>query len=165
LAVLALANERLTRAPQQAAAVAAESAQRLAEESRRQAASALALGMEPNLRAMWDAMVKEAVSLSTGVADRLGAFSAVSRTARLLTQSGILAAGAYLAINQQITAGAMIAASILLARALSPVEQAISHWRGVLNMTRSWRRIAQTLDTGETAKAVPIQLPPLTGTL
>ncbi|RWM78143.1 MAG: type I secretion system permease/ATPase [Mesorhizobium sp.] len=165
LACFAVANEWLTRGPQLAASTAAESAQRLAEESRRQAAPAVALGMESNLRSLWELRVEEAVLLSNGLSDRLGTLSAMSKATRLLSQSGVLAIGAYLAIGQEISGGVMVAASILLARALSPIEQAIVHWRSVLVVVRSSRRVAQLLNATQVTASDPMELPPLNGTV
>ncbi len=56
-------------------------------------------------------------------------------------QSGVLAVGGYLVITHQATGGIMIASSILSARALAPVEQAIGHWKNLIATRQSWRRL------------------------
>src|SRR5262249_27385176 len=67
----------------------------------------------------------------------------ISKVVRLGLQSGVLAIGAWLVIEQQATAGIIIAASILSARALAPVELAIANWRGFVRARPSWRRLAE----------------------
>ena len=59
----------------------------------------------------------------------------------MILQSAVLAIGAWLVINQQATAGIIIASSILTSRALAPVEVAIAHWRGFIAARQSWRRL------------------------
>ena len=63
----------------------------------------------------------------------------------MLLQSGVLAVGAYLVINQEATAGIIIAGSILSARALAPVDLAIAHWKGFVAARQSWGRLNQLL--------------------
>ena len=60
-------------------------------------------------------------------------------------QSAILGLGAYLVIRQELTAGAMIAASIMMGRALAPIETAIANWRGFIGARESVRRLSETL--------------------
>src|SRR5262249_49395114 len=83
---------------------------------------------------------------------------ALSRVFRLIVQSGMLALGAYLVINQQATLGVIIAASILTSRALAPVEQAITHWKSFVAARQSWRRLNELLDKLPPAEK-PMALP------
>ena len=71
----------------------------------------------------------------------------------MMLQSGVLAVGAYLAINQQATAGIMIAGSILSARALAPVDLAIANWRGFVAARQSWQRLTRLLSALPTQAA------------
>ncbi len=70
--------------------------------------------------------------------DVAGGLGAVSKVLRFLLQSGVLGLGAYLVINQQATAGVIIAGSIIVARALAPVELAIANWKGFVAARQSW---------------------------
>jgi ATP-binding cassette subfamily C protein len=73
-----------------------------------------------------------------------------------MVQSGILGLGAYLAIQQEITAGSMIAASIIMSRALAPVEQAVGSWQQFLSYRKARERLASVLSS------IPAQSPPMT---
>ena len=74
-----------------------------------------------------------------------GGLGSMSKVLRLLLQSAILAVGAWLVINQQSTAGIIIAGSILGARALAPVDLAIANWRGFVGARQSWQRLSKLL--------------------
>src|SRR5204863_4735697 len=69
----------------------------------------------------------------------------LSKVLRMLLQSAVLGLGAWLVIHQQATAGIIIAGSILTARALAPVELAVSQWRGFVAARQSWKRVADLL--------------------
>lgn len=84
----------------------------------------------------------EAILEST---DRSSSFLSFSKTFRLYLQSAMLAAGAWLVLRQELTAGTMIASSILMGRALSPVEQVIGQWSIVQRATEAWYRISNLL--------------------
>ena len=104
-----------------------------------------AMGMGGNLTRRWSERHEEMLVAQTGAGDLTGGITAWAKTFRLMLQSGILALGAYLAILQEITPGAMIAASIISARALGPVEQALSRWRSYLETRSAWRRLDEDL--------------------
>ena len=74
-------------------------------------------------------------------------------------QSGVLGLGAYLVLQQQATAGIIIASSIIVARALAPVELAVANWRGFVAARQSWRRLSDLL-TGTDPGVRPMALPP-----
>jgi ATP-binding cassette subfamily C protein len=86
-----------------------------------------------------------------------GGLGAVSKVFRMLLQSVVLAVGAYLVIQQEASAGIIIAGSILSARALAPVDLAIAHWKGFVNARQSWHRLNKLL-TGAPVQPVPMQL-------
>ena len=70
----------------------------------------------------------------------------MSKALRMMLQSAVLGIGAYLVINQAATAGIIIAASILVARALAPVDLAIANWKGFLAARQSRQRLAKLLN-------------------
>lgn len=105
------------------------------------------LGMAAAVEARWREKRREAMSLSLKSADWTGSFSAFARAFRLLLQSAILAAGAYLVLQNEITAGAMIAASIILGRALAPIEQSLSGWPLVQRARSGWASLVSLFET------------------
>ena len=141
LAALAAVNDRMTRGPLARSGEGAMLSHRVAEECRRNAAVVQAMGMLPAAQARWQAIHGKALSDQLRASDRNGAFSALAKCLRLVLQSAILALGAYLVILQDITAGTIIASSILMSRALSPIEQGIAHWRGFLQALNAIRRL------------------------
>ena len=81
----------------------------------------------------------------TATSDIAGTFSGISKIMRMMLQSAILGVGAYLTIQGNLSAGAIMASSIITGRALAPVDQAIAQWKGVIGARRSWSRIRDTL--------------------
>ncbi|MEE4238801.1 MAG: type I secretion system permease/ATPase [Anderseniella sp.] len=160
LGVLAIINNRLIREPAAEAHKAVAQAQVISEESLRNAELASVLGMTDNLRERWSARQQEALDAQTEASDRGGLVSVTSRTLRLVFQSGILALGALLAIQQEISPGAMIAASIIMARALAPVEQAVAHWQAFMAFRSAWSRLSMLIrQTPELAEPMPLPNP------
>ena len=160
LAVLAIINNRLVREPAAEAQKAVSQAQVISEESLRNAELASVLGMTDNLRGRWIARQQEALDAQTQASDRGGAVSVTSRTLRLMFQSGILALGALLAIKQEISPGSMIAASIIMARALAPVEQAVAHWQAFAAFRNAWGRLSMLIrQAPEPAEPMPLPNP------
>ena len=123
-----------------------------------------AMGMLPRLRARWLEKQQEMLSLQTRASRRGGLVTAASKTFRVLIQTLILGLGAYLAIRHEISAGGVIAGSILLGRALAPLDQMIGTWRGFVSARESYHRLDQLLD-GAPPRAPPMALPKPQGTL
>ena len=123
-----------------------------------------AMGMLPRLRARWLEKQQEMLSLQTRASRRGGLVTAASKTFRVLIQTLILGLGAYLAIRYEISAGGVIAGSILLGRALAPLDQMIGTWRGFVSARESYHRLDQLLD-GAPPRAPPMALPKPQGTL
>ena len=138
LVVLALANQALGKEPTLAASATAVAAERLADRLKGEAEVLRALGMRQAVFRRWyDARLK-ALSASLASGDLSGGFTTSTRTLRLFLQSAILGLGAWLVLQDQLTAGAMIAGSIIMGRALAPVEQAIGQW-AILTRAREGR--------------------------
>jgi ABC-type protease/lipase transport system fused ATPase/permease subunit len=106
---------------------------------------ATVLGMLGAIRTRWLTAQDEALDSQMRAGDRGGALTSLSRALRLMFQSLILAVGAYLAVKQQISPGTMIAASILMARALAPVEMAVAHWAAFQGCRQAWARLKACL--------------------
>jgi ATP-binding cassette subfamily C protein len=85
--------------------------------------------------------------------DAAGAFAGASKAARMIVQSGLLGFGAYLVMRAEISAGTMMAASILMSRALAPVESANRHWRSLTATWQSYRRVCALLEGLEAERA------------
>jgi PrtD family type I secretion system ABC transporter len=143
--VLAVVSERMTRTPLAEATRATIKATLMNEEGRRNAEALHALGMLGVIRERWAKVHQTALDFQTKANDAGGGLGAISRVIRLLVQSGILGLGAYLAIQQEISAGAMIAASIIMSRALAPVEQAVANWQQFLAFRKAYERLGQVL--------------------
>jgi ATP-binding cassette subfamily C protein len=129
-----------------------------AETVRQQAETVRALGMEGSVLARWQAARERAVGAQLASSDTVSRFSTFSKTFRFFLQSAVLGLGAYLVLRGEMTAGAMIAASILLGRALAPVEQAIGGWPLVLRAREGWRSLTAMLAAGAEA-GPPTPLP------
>jgi ATP-binding cassette subfamily C protein len=153
LIALTFATERLTEAPVRAAG--AHGAQRnvLAETARRNAEVMQALGMRRRVETTWRGANDAFLIAQQRASDVGGGLGVATRAFRMMLQSFVLAVGAWLVIEQKATAGVIIAASILTARALAPVELAIGSWKGFVGARQGWRRLEALL------AALPRQAP------
>lgn len=143
LCVITFATELSTRAPTKELINLAASRRSTAEIVFRHAEAVHALGMLHRLTGRWSDKSSAYLDMQAKVADLSSGFGSGSRLLRMALQSGVLALGAYLVINQQATAGVMLAATILSIRALSPIELAIANWRGFIASRESARRLCE----------------------
>src|SRR6185369_16894257 len=90
-----------------------------------------AMGMLPALERRWLRRQKKSLALYGEAADRAAAIGAMARFLRLTLQSAILGLGAWLVVDNRLSAGGLVAAGILLARSLSPIEMVIAAWRSI----------------------------------
>ena len=104
-----------------------------------------AMGMLDHIKELWYRKHETFLKLQTTASERAGVISAISKFARLTAQSLILGLGAYLAIQNIITPGMMIAGSILMGRALSPVDRVIGMWKQFLPARTSYQRLGEIL--------------------
>lgn len=121
-----------------------------------------AMGMLSRLRARWQEKQNTMLALQGQASVKSGLITTLSKTFRLIIQSLILGLGAYLAIYNEISAGAVIAGSILLGRALAPLDLMISTWRGFIGAREAYSRLDQLLVTLP-EKTTPMSLPALKG--
>jgi ATP-binding cassette, subfamily C, bacterial PrsD len=145
LVALTLITEHLTKEPLKVMTALAVTRNGLAERSRRNAEVLLAMGMATRVARVWSGANGDYMAGQSKASDIAGALGALSKAFRMMLQSAILGLGAYLVINQQATAGVIIASSILSARALAPIDLAIAHWKGFVAARQSWERLAKLL--------------------
>ena len=148
LITLALINEKITHADVERAQMAARGAGRFADQSVRNAEASVGLGIVDNLARGWESINSQAQSLQLNSSRRTGLITALTRSMRQLMQVSMLATGAWLVIEQQATTGVMIAGTILLGRALAPIEAAASAWKGFVEARAAWARLDKTLASG-----------------
>lgn len=134
-------------ANQMTAGLAARNAREQAEADRtyasiqRDADIVLGMGMRRNAFGLWAAKRKAALTGSIASSDLAGGFSSASRVLRQILQSLILGAGAWLVIADAMTPGGMIASSVLMGRALAPVDAVIGQWGAMQRGWQSWGRV------------------------
>ena len=145
LASLTIFTEFLTRSPSRSAITHAAMRSTLAEAGRRNAEVVRALGMSGRMANLWGDANAKYMANQQRAADVAGGLGALSKVLRFALQSMVLGLGAYLVIQQQATAGIIIASSILVSRALAPVELAIANWKAFVSARQSWRRLSELL--------------------
>jgi PrtD family type I secretion system ABC transporter len=145
LVVVALLTELLTRGPSAEAAHLLGNRNALAGTNRRNTEVVHAMGMAGRLGSLWSDCNRRYLAAHQRTADIAAGLGGLSKILRMALQSGVLGIGAWLVINQQATAGIIIASSILTSRALAPIELAISQWRGFVAARQSWRRLNELL--------------------
>jgi PrtD family type I secretion system ABC transporter len=138
-------NERLTRAPLERTQAEARRAGRFIDASVRNAEVASALGMLPAVTRRWERLNDGALLEQLRANDVGARFAGTTRFFRQLIQMAMLGVGAHLVIAQDVTAGVMIAATIILGRALAPVETLVGSWRNLVEARGAWRRLTELL--------------------
>src|ERR1700754_4873175 len=145
LFTMTLLTERASRAPARALAQDAGRRSIMVEAQRRGGETIMAMGMGGALAQRWAGVNNRYIAATASLSDVAGGFGSASKVLRLLLQSVILGLGAYLVIRQEMTAGAMVAASIMMGRALAPIETAIANWRGFVGSRDAIRRLSEVL--------------------
>jgi PrtD family type I secretion system ABC transporter len=164
LVVLSVINEALSRRPLQEVSKLSARSMEFAEAGRRNAETLHAMGMTGVYCKKWLDQHRQILFKHLHASDIAGTLTISTRIIRLFLQSLVLAAGAYLALQQAITPGLMIAASIIMSRALSPIEQLVGQWRSILAVRQAALRVEKQL---QQIPQVPqrISLPPMRGYL
>ncbi len=117
----------------------------LLEASRRNAEVVQALGFGARLEARWRQANADYLHANRRAGDIAGGLGSLSKTLRVMLQSAVLGVGAWLVIEQQATGGVMIASSIMVGRALAPIDLAIASWKPFLMARHSWKRLQDLL--------------------
>lgn len=162
LFTLGLVNELLTRKALQQASGASSQTFNAADAAVRNADTIAAMAMMPALARRIDDSAEKWRLLQLHAGGRSGVLGAMAKGMRLLLQSVVLGTGAWLVLQGELTPGMMIVGSIMLSRALAPVEQAISAWQGLINAQAAWKRLKEVL-ASRPALGEGTQLPPPKG--
>jgi ATP-binding cassette subfamily C protein len=158
--VLAWLNERATLTALKAASDAAAVGYAAQDYASASAETVRALGMAPALVARHQRMRYSATDLQSRASFAAGHYLSAIKFVRLGLQSGALGLGAYLASHNQISAGAVIAASLLMPRTLAPVEQVVGGWRGLVQTYEAYRRLDDLLLRQDAARPYTALPPP-----
>ena len=144
---LAGANELASRGQLKAAGQKTIGVIGEADAAIRNADAMLAMGMLPSFLRRWSGSSEAALSHHVRAGHRSAMLGAFAKAVRIGLQVATLGVGAYLAIRAELSAGAMVAASIIVARAVAPLEQSIAAWRSIVTAQTAWARLRQLLQT------------------
>ncbi|MEO0883356.1 MAG: ATP-binding cassette domain-containing protein [Pseudomonadota bacterium] len=143
---VAVMSERMTRGTTQNAATATASAQVLAQGLNRQRSAIVAMGLTSRIYDLWSETREAANEESLAAARDEGTFSSLARSLRQILQVLILGAGAALALSQQISPGGIVAASVIMSRALAPIDQIVGAWRSLVMARTAWGELIGRFD-------------------
>jgi ATP-binding cassette subfamily C exporter for protease/lipase len=164
LIVLAVVNEKVSRAPLSEANTTAIMAGTLATNNLRNAEVIESMGMLPNLMSRWFKLHSRFLNLQAEASQKAGVVGALTKFFQSSLTSGVLGFGALLAIEGRITPGMMIAASILVGRALAPVQQVIAVWKSWASTRSAYGRLTELLE-GNPERSAGMELPKPQGVL
>jgi len=163
---LAAATQLLTRDRFAEAQEASVSNSRYVNNVASASESVRAMGMIGPLLRKWRDERDHLVNTQVIATDRVAVLRSATKASRLAAQSIMLGLGAYLVLQNELTAGGMIAASIILSRALAPLEQALSSWSQFNAATQARRSLERALaETHDLDRPLGTQIPPLSGTI
>ena len=145
LLVLTVLTEARSRRSLREGALASSARLAFGDTLRRNAETVRALGMTQRVSQLWTTLDERHITQQVAVANVVGTYSSISKTLRIALQSTVLGLGAYLVLQGEATGGVMIAASILVSRALAPIELAIANWRGFVAFRQSSQRLSKLL--------------------
>ncbi len=145
LIMITILNQLVTRRPVERMNQATAAADEVMTQIRTESEMVRAMGMSEAAHNRWYKARGTALNEQIGASDMGGTFTTLSRTFRLFLQSAMLGVGAFLVLRGELTPGAMIAGSILLGRALAPIEQVIGQWSFVQRAMQAWDNLALLL--------------------
>jgi PrtD family type I secretion system ABC transporter len=146
LLVLAIVHDMTTRPKLEEGRRHAGTAASFMQRSLRNVQTLEAMGMRADVQRRWLRQRNETIRLQAKAADRTGVFMGVTKSLRFLLQVVLLGSGAVLVINNEITPGAIVAASMLMSRALAPVETTIGAWRQCVGARSAYARLNALLE-------------------
>ena len=159
LIATAIVTDRMSRQAVQKSSELAGQRSTIAEASRRNAEVIRGMGMMEGVSGVWGRVNRDFLAANARASEIVSTSLVLTKAFRLFLQSAILGLGAYLAIFGIITPGSMIAASIIMARALQPVEGAVSNWRSFLGARQAYQRLKKTLGVVEDEERMPLPPP------
>jgi ATP-binding cassette subfamily C protein len=161
LVVLTALTEVRSAGPTREAAQSASQRLAFGEAARRNAEVIRAMGLGRRFQERWKTLNGQHLANQLQAADAVGGIGTTSKVLRLLMQSGMLGLGAYLVIEGELSGGAIIASSIIMSRALAPIETSIAHWRGFVSARHAHRRLVQLFKTlaSDTEKVLELPVP------
>ncbi len=145
LITITVANQLMSRGPQMRASSAEMQASQMSSQMRTEAEMLQSMGMEDAAFRRWNNSRRTALEEGIAATDVGGGFSSMTKSIRLFLQSAMLGLGAWLVLQGELTPGAMIAGSILLGRALAPIELAVGQWAVVQRAMKGWSNLEQLL--------------------
>ena len=154
LFTIGVVNEVGSRKTLKAIIESSQKTQARVDEFVRNADAIESMGMMPAALARWRAATKEGISATSDASDRASAASSFAKFVRFSLQIGLFGVGAYLYTVGELHAGALIAASILMGRALAPVESAISTWKNLVGAKAAYQRLLAVLTSDRYLKSL-----------
>jgi len=145
LIIVTVINQWVTRRPAAKANMSTVAAETVSNQIRNESEMVQAMGMRDAAFHRWQVARNESLKSQIGAADLGGTFTTTTKTFRLFLQCAMLGLGAYLVLQNELTPGAMIAGSILLGRALAPIELAVGQWALVQRAMRGWTSLVELL--------------------
>ncbi len=158
LALLTVWTELRSRKLASAAQQAQLTRNSIADSNARNADVIKAMGFSSRAVSRFNTANQDHLTLQTRASDVIGTFGAFSRVLRMVLQSALLGLGAYLTIQGQMSAGAIIAVSVAASRALAPIDMAIANWKGVVAARQSFKRLRDTM-IALSGMVRPLELP------
>ncbi|MBJ3777390.1 type I secretion system permease/ATPase [Acuticoccus mangrovi] len=159
LIVIAILTDRMAR---QAVAQSSETSTKrslFADSARRNAEVVRGMGMLGGIGYVFADLNRSFLRANARSAEIVSTSTVLTKVFRLFLQSAILGLGAFLAVEQLITPGSMIAASIIMSRALQPIEAAVGNWRQFLGSRQSYRRLNATLEATDDSERMELPVP------
>jgi ATP-binding cassette, subfamily C, bacterial len=158
LTLLAILAEVRTRKWSQATVSATIQRNAIADSNARNAEVLKAMGFAARAIGRFTVANERHLEIQTRTSDISGTYGAVSRVLRMLLQSAVLGLAAYLTMQGELSAGAIIAATIASSRAMAPIDLAIGNWKHIVAARGAWKRISETVEVLD-RQPVPMKLP------
>jgi len=149
LFTVAVFAEISTRKTNESAAVVNSEAFNLASGLSRQRSAIVAMGLSENALKKWRFSKEAARELNLDSSAKEATFSSITRSGRQMLQVIILGTGGALAITQQVSPGAIVAGSIIMSRALGPIDQIVGSWRAITNARSAWNQLQSAIENQE----------------